>query len=98
MDYKTLLENAPAQDSDAFIEYLRQHNPVVFENDQWIVIENAKRVGWLTAFWKTSKTHDWYDDIDVLWYQHDWASREWRKHATKDQTVPGRFHIHILPE
>lgn len=102
MNDKAILKNAPArQDSPEFLEYLRKNNEVVFENAQWIVIKNrkyyTKAVPWLTAFHKPkTKHHDWYQDIDILWYHEDWGTWEWRKKALIKQTVPGRFHIHLI--
>lgn len=100
MNYQTLLKNAPKQDSPAFIDYLRANNVVVWENPQWIVIENAKyhtkRKPWLTAFHKPkSRLHEWWQDIDIMWYEYgDW---QWLKKSRGKQSVPGRFHIHITP-
>lgn len=99
MNYETLLKNAPAHDTEAFIDYLREHNPVYWENPQWIVIENVKyhtkKKPWYTAFWKGtwSGHHDWYEDIDILWYE--FGHLEWLKKAKEKQTV-GRFHIHLM--
>jgi hypothetical protein len=98
-----LLEKAPPQDTPEFITYLRENNPVIYDGDCWIVIENCKyhtkEVPWYTAFWKCDRQDDdregmeWWMDIDILWYNFgDW---KWIKKAKEDQTVPGRFHIHI---
>lgn len=111
-DYNELLKNAPAHDSPEFIDYLRKHNEVVFESGEWIVIENAKyhkpESPWLTAFWKGHKCEEqeyggsdykcdsWWVDTDELWYHEDWAEWEWLKKAANKQTVPGRFHIHLI--
>jgi hypothetical protein len=99
-----LLENAPPQDTDAFIDYLRDNNVVVMENNEWIVIENCKYHRafrpWLTAFWKVEnpdgRARHWFDDLDVLWYEQEWYLWEWRKKAVGEQSVPGRFHIHLI--
>jgi hypothetical protein len=96
-----LLENAPVQDTVGFVDYLRENNPVVFENPQWIIIENCKyhtpEKPWLTAFWKgppdDESTTEWWQDVDILWYEYgDWR---WIKKGKGEQTVPKRFHIHL---
>lgn len=89
-----LLEKAPAHESPEFITYLRENNPVILENDQWIVIENCKyhtkQKSWYTAFHKGLT--EWYEDVGILWYEFgEW---QWLKRITEDQTVK-RFHIHL---
>lgn len=97
-----LLEKAPSHDSPEFIDYLRDNNVVIFENDQWIVIENCKynteKIPWYTAFWKRESKlvpdlAVWWKDIDILWFEFgDW---EWLKKAESRQTIK-RFHIHLI--
>lgn len=97
MNYETLLGNAPDHDTPEFLAYLREHNPVVWENPQWLIIENAKYDGWLTAFWKgqnRSGGKAWWVDLDILWYE--FGDYEWRKKAVDKQSVR-RFHIHLIP-
>lgn len=102
MTYDKLLAAAPAQDSPEFIEYLRKHNKVVWEVPQWLVIENAKyhkpEAPWLTAFWRGldegKSWRSWYDDIDILWYEY--REYEWRKKDASKQSVPNRFHLHLI--
>lgn len=108
MTYEELLKNAPSHDSDAFLDYLAEHNKIVFENDQWLVIENFKyhtpEKPWYTAFHKPVQKAamiegvrydvDWYNDIDVLVYEEDWINWEWLKKSSGEQTIK-RFHIHI---
>lgn len=99
MKYEDLLKNAPPHDTDAFLDYLREHNNVVLESDQWLVIENAKYHNlkgkpWYTAFHKAADRMEWYDDIDILYYHMDWGTWEWLKKSADKQTVK-RFHIHI---
>lgn len=93
-----MVAHAPLQDAPEFIDFLREKNPVVFENDQWIVIENYKYhedfAPWLTAFWKGSDDHEWYDDLDILWHHEDWREWGWLKKSG----VPGRFHLHLIRE
>lgn len=94
-----LLENAPAHDTPEFIDYLRENNAVVWENPQWVVIENCKyhteEKPWYTAFWKgpwEMCPDEWYQDIDIIWYE--FGDYEWLKKAPDRQTVK-RFHIHL---
>ncbi len=89
-----LLKNAPPHDSPEFIEYLRKNNPVIFENDHWIIIENCKYHTafrpWLTAF---HIGHDHWTDC-VYWLVHDYEDWEWLKKDKSRQTVE-RFHVHL---
>lgn len=107
--YEELMAEAPPQHSPEFVDFLRQRNVVVFETEQWIVVENFKYHTvvrpWLTAFWKghscdwdTKNTPcpSWWEDVDQLWHHEDWSEWEWRKHPTSFQTVPGRLHIHLI--
>jgi hypothetical protein len=87
-----LLIDAPDHFSEGFIDFLRARNPVVFENDTWIIIENCKyhtpEQPWLTAFAKSTKN---FPDLETL---SPWSDWEWQKKAMEKQTVK-RFHIHI---
>lgn len=98
MNYETLLANAPAQDSPEFIEYLRENNVVVAENEHWLLIENAKyhnrRRAWFTLFCK-ERAFVHFDGLFVSIVDPYWEW-EWRKKAASKQTVPGRFHIHLI--
>jgi hypothetical protein len=101
MTYEELLKKAPAHGSKRFLEFLKQNNKVVFDNDQWLVIENFKyhtaHHPWYTAFWKGDpKDPDqaWYHDVDILWYHNDWGHWEWVKKSADKQTIK-RFHIHL---
>lgn len=93
--------------SDEFIIFLRQRNKVVFECEQWIVIENCKyhtkKAPWLTAFHKPKNFEgtqwtEWYDDMDILWWHNpEWRDWKWVKKEKRKQTVK-RFHFHIIKE
>lgn len=101
MTYEELLRKAPPQDSLEFLTYLRDNNEVIFESQEWLVIENFKYhekfAPWYTAFHKPKdEVHQWYDDIDELWYHEDWATWGWLKRGSDAQSVPGRFHIHLI--
>lgn len=88
-DYESLLAAAPPHDSPGFLDYLRAHNPVLYEDASFLVIKNAK-YGWPTAFAKTTAP-------DFTGLLAEYGHLEWRKKTADKQTVPGRFHMHILP-
>lgn len=93
-----LLQNAPPHDSDEFLDYLRANNVVVYENDVWLIIENCKyhtpEVPWHTAFFKPIGEHGAIPAMSLLSFAYwDW---EWLKKAKVKQTVPSRFHIHLI--
>lgn len=93
-----LLKNAPAQDSPEFLQYLRDNNEVVYENEGWLIIENCKyhtpERPWHTAFWKLPAQHSAINGLSLISFGYwDW---EWLKKAKSKQTVPGRFHIHLI--
>lgn len=98
-NYKNLLKNAPKHDSVDFLEYLRKNNKVVFDNPQWIVIQNAKyhtkKKPWYTAFHKpsTKGLSDWCMDIDILWYIYG-PTWNYLVKSDKKQTIK-RQHVHI---
>lgn len=95
-----LLEKAPPHDSPEFIDFLRQNNKVVYENNEWLVIENCKyhkpEAPWYTAFYKGEQgdTHA-VMNIWTLWFGGDFDGWEWRKKRSSDQTIK-RFHIHLI--
>lgn len=88
-----LLGDAPDHFSEDFIVYLRKHNPVVFEDDDWIVIENCKyhtpERMWLTAFAKRP-----LDQTRFTVLHDKFGALEWLKKAADSQTVK-RFHVHF---
>lgn len=94
-DYNTLLANAPAHDTPEFLQYLRDNNKVVAENEAWLVIENYKyhtpEKPWLTAFYK----HAPHSALNALsWLGYAFMDWNWLKKSADKQTVK-RFHIHI---
>lgn len=95
--YEELLENAPPHYSDDFIGYLRENNRVVFEDEDWLVIENAKYHSkertWFTAFTKGRDENLRSLDLRPLLIR--FGGLEWKKKATVDQSVH-RFHIHLF--
>jgi len=102
--YEELLKNAPPHDTPEFIDYLREQNRVVFETNEWLVIENFKyhtpQRPWYTAFWKGcgfckgEGCCAWWNALDELHYHDDWKDWEWLKKTADKQTIK-RFHIHI---
>lgn len=87
LDYETLLKNAPTHDSVEFLDYLREHNEVLWDGPDWLVIKNVK-YGWPTAFAKQ----------DPVWVQpliEKYGDYEWRVKPKSKRTVD-RFHIHIV--
>jgi hypothetical protein len=87
-DYFELLKQAPPHDTDAFLQYLREHNEVLLETRDWLVIRNVK-YKWPTAFLKKEPNFRALMDR--------WPDCEWRKKPKSEQTV-GRFHVHIITE
>jgi len=92
MSYETLLANAPDQTTDDFLVYLRTNNKIVYEDKNWLVIENCKyntpERPWHTAFHK----HGVMSFKSLITRYWTW---EWLKKAKESQTVPNRFHIHF---
>lgn len=99
MNYKQLVKDVPSQESTEFITYLRDNNRVVFETEHFLGIMNAKRVGWVTAFWKhpEDKRNSSTFDTALMQILNQYPSWEWRKHQVQRQSVPNRFHIHLIP-
>lgn len=87
MTYDQLLRNAPLHDTPAFLDYLREHNEVLYETDQWLVIKNVK-YGWPTAFAVVENPA-----LGPLMVRY--GEYEWRVKPKSKRTVI-RFHIHIL--
>lgn len=91
MKYQQLLSKMPVHDSPEFIDWIRINNPVVYENEHWIVIENFKyhflSRPWLVAFAKTDKL----EMTDLLRVYGDWGLL---KNLPKDMTI-NRVHFHI---
>lgn len=91
MSYQQLLNKMPDHQSPGFIDWLRANNPVVYENEHWLVIENFKyhflSSPWLVAFAKTQQL----EMTDLLTVYKDWG---FLKNLPKDITV-NRVHFHI---
>ena len=87
MTYETLLANAPDHLSPEFLEYLKEHNEVVFDDDSFLAVKNVK-YGWTTAFAKTEDPR--LDGLIVLYGDYEWRVKPKSKRTVK------RFHIHII--
>jgi len=101
-----LLKKAPGHNTKKFLQYLVENNVVVYENQEWIVIENCKYNNtkgnrqWHTAFLKQNPRTtimtmgQWGSLILVI---EDMKYRHWemRLKKTSKRTVE-RFHIHFI--
>lgn len=89
-----LLENAPPHDTPEFLTYLRDKNPVVYEDEFFLIVKNCKyhteKRAWYTAFAKSSVRYFSNDFMRLFGHM------EWLKKASKNQTIPARFHVHML--
>lgn len=81
-----LLKNAPAHNSEEFLDYLREKNPVLAENEDWLVIKNVK-YDWPTAFAKV-------DNPLLGFLIEKYGHLEWRVKPRIKRTVK-RFHVHL---
>ena len=83
-----LLERAPKDHSSPeFLDFLRENNPVLWEDDEWLAIENCK-YGWPTVFAKV-------ENPGIQAVLERYSAYEWKVKPETKRTV-GRFHIHIL--
>ncbi len=91
----SLLKKAPPHDAPEFIDYLRANNQVIWEDEDWIVIENCKyhtkKKPWYTCFYKGQIT-DWGRAFKTFWNKY--GAYEWLVKGPKRRTVT-RFHIHV---
>lgn len=101
-----LLEKAPKDHhSDEFIEFIRKNNVVIFDLDQWLVIENCKyhhkdgNKAWWTAFYNGDRTPLALDDVSITDFANlsEMMPRSWEIRIKKasDRTVD-RFHVHLI--
>ena len=106
-DYVQVLKNCPSHTSPEFIEYLREHNRVVDENESWILIENCKYHSddgaYYTAFLKTpvrqkiNVTLVLPQEWSSLWRMYQRCCDGWEikiKSSTKRSI--DRFHVHFI--
>lgn len=97
------LQNAPEDHlSPEFIDYLREHNVVVYETHYWLVIENCKyhkeNSAWYTAFYKLFPIKTVREvPVDAFRELFAYVNLDWQIliKRQKDRTVD-RFHVHII--
>ena len=93
-----LLEKAPKDHlSDEFLQFLRENNEVIEENDLWLIVANCKYdtpgKRWYTAFWKPAKIR--MAPMSSLGYLSEaYGHLTWLIKAPKDRSVK-RFHVHL---
>lgn len=98
-EYKKRLKSAPPQKSREFLTFLKKKNEVVWESKKfnWLIIVNCKyntpEIPWLTAFY-TKSGMPGPESLGVLFSVY----RDWEilKKSPSRQTVPGRFHLHLI--
>lgn len=100
MTYPLLAEAPTDHNSEEFLAFLRQKNAVVWENDQWLVIENCKYhtqdSPWYTAFHKPLNDEtEWWNDIDILDVKFCWEGYDMLVKAPERRSVQ-RFHVHLV--
>lgn len=92
-EYFELLKTTPDHNSEDFLDFLKKHNKIVWENQRWLIIENCKYEGWRTAFSKDPEfaTKNLHEILD------QYPECEWHKKHINKQTIK-RFHIHLISE
>lgn len=101
------LKQAPADhNSPEFLQYLRDTNIVVFENDEWVFIENCKyhtpKTPHHTAFlksnqgWTIMQDHQYHSLKSAMIMSNEIYS-EWEMliKASKHRSVK-RYHVHFI--
>lgn len=97
-EYQELLKQAPQDHfSDEFIQFLRDNNEVVEENENWLIIKNCKDSNDYTAFfirdiWKNVYKMFLMDMPDLI---KKYENREWKIKAPHKRTVK-LFHVHLI--
>lgn len=96
-NYDELLKNAPDHQLPAFIDYLKEHNEVVYENMDWLIIENCKyhtpEKPWYTAFLKWPGPND-ANVVTFNEFLDRYPGMGLMVKPLAERTVK-RFHIHI---
>lgn len=97
MTYKELLAKAPDHLSHEFVFYLRDNSVVVYEDDDWIMVENfkyhTKEKGHYTAFIKNAgKSYELPPWHIYTQYCKGWEIVVKRK---SDRSVL-RWHVHFI--
>lgn len=82
------LEKAPKDHhSEEFLQFLRDNNEVLWEDEEWLTIKNCK-YNWPTCFTKI-------DTPNLFPLIARYKNNEWRVKPREKRTVE-RFHIHII--
>ena len=89
-----LLEKAPKDhDSEEFLQFLREHNEIIYDGVYWLIIANCKydkpERRWYTAFLKRENYNPLAPLVGLF---GDW---EWLKKPAGKNSVR-RFHIHLI--
>lgn len=96
-DYEKILHGAPDHNKQKFLEYLRENNKVVHEDNIWIVIENCKyhteERAHHTAFYKPNGQVPAY--LVPKFAKSMYWGWEVRIKREADRTV-GRWHVHFI--
>lgn len=95
--YQELLKQAPADHfSDEFVQFLRDNNEVVEENEHWLIIKNCKDPNDYTAFHVQKDFRiSWHDFLQNLIYLRNYKDREWKIKAPHKRSV-GLYHVHLI--
>ncbi len=99
-DYETLLKEAPEHHTPEFLQYLRDHNKVVYEDYNWIVIENYKyhtdERPWYTAFTiKMAHGLEHVGDTRITGLMFRFPEFDLLLKAFERRSVK-RFHVHLI--
>lgn len=108
-EYRERLEECPRYDTPEFLQYLRNNNVVVHEDDIWLVIENCKYhkpdSGYYTAFFKPETKYRYVPphlilptEWRALWriYQRYCDGWEFCIKSMRDRSIRTRFHVHFV--
>lgn len=97
--YNKFLKKAPKATTKKFLEFLKKNNEVTndFWIEGWLVIKNCKyntaKQEWRTAFYIHKGEPKGYELQFIFNLFKDW---EILKKAPSKQTIPSRFHLHLI--
>ena len=102
-EYRKLLEICPPHDTKEFIEFVKKYNPVVTENQYWVVIENFKHHSATTPFYTVFPVHyteEWGDlsEAEMVALRDIFAKYpDWYKFQNVQEVRSvKRIHLHML--
>ena len=95
--YEGILSSAPSDhNSDEFLQFLREHNVVILETPEWLVIENVKyhtkETPWYTAF---DKGMNLILEYKLQLLQWEYPEYRYMFNSTYGRTIK-RFHVHLF--